>query len=110
MPAQNPAHRIIDDGQTIVDSSKRIINDVQQLYDSVRSQNSLREVYQQNPYVMLAAAAGVGYLVAGGLFTPFSRRIVRIGLKGLIIPIAAAQLKNLSTAGLEQPSFLAENS
>lgn len=109
MPAPNPAHRIIDDGQTIVDSSKRIINDVQQLYEDVRSHNSLQQVYQENPYVLLAAAAGVGYLLAGGLFTPFSRRLMRIGLKGLIIPVAAAQLKHLSaTGGLEQPSFLAD--
>ncbi|AWV87958.1 hypothetical protein [Bradymonas sediminis] len=99
MTADHPAHQLIDDSQTLIDNSKRVINDAQQLYDRVREDLSPKQLYQDNPFAVVAAAAGVGYILGGGLFTPFTRRIVRIGLKGLIIPIASSQLKHL-TAGV----------
>jgi len=42
---------------------------------------------------VLAAAAGLGYIAAGGLVSPFTRRITRFGMKALFVPIAAAQFK-----------------
>jgi len=102
MKAEHPAHQLIDDGQTLMDTSKRVLHDAQQLYDRVRGDISPAQIYQDNPFAVVAAAAGVGYLLGGGLFTPFTRRIMRIGLKGLIIPIAGTQLKRLS-AGLPTP-------
>lgn len=96
MAGDNPAHRIIDDGQNLMDTSKRILDDAHQIYDKVRNQSSMREIYQDNPFAVVAGAVGLGYVLGGGLFTPFTRRVMRIGLKGLIIPIAGTQLKQLS--------------
>ncbi len=98
MAGDNDAHRLIDDSRTLVDDSKRVFDDVQQIYDKMRSQNSLGEYYQDNPYTVLAAAAGVGYVLGGGLFSPFTKRILKIAMKGLVIPVASAQFKNLSAA------------
>lgn len=57
---------------------------------------------KENPYVAIGAAAAVGYVVAGGLATPFTRRIIRIGMKALFVPLAASQLKGLTApAGAE---------
>lgn len=106
MTADHPAHKLIDDGQALMDNSKRVLNDAQQLYERVSDKLSPAQIYQDNPFAVVAAAAGVGYLLGGGLFTPFTRRIVRIGLKGLVIPLASTQLKQL-TAGTpsSQPPF-----
>lgn len=102
MTADHPAHQLIDDGQALMDNSRRVMDDAQQLYERVRGDMSPAKIYRDNPFAVVAAAAGVGYLLGGGLFSPFTRRIVRIGLKGLIIPIASTQLKHL-TAGAESP-------
>lgn len=102
MTADHPAHKLIDDGQSLMDNSKRVLNDAQELYERVRGDISPGQIYQDNPFAVVAAAAGVGYLLGGGLFSPFTRRIVRIGLRGLIIPLASSQLKHL-TAGVASP-------
>jgi hypothetical protein len=36
---------------------------------------------KRNPYGMMAAALGVGYVLGGGFFSPLTARIVRIGLR-----------------------------
>ena len=64
-------------------------------------ENALRRMYHKNPYVALGVAFGAGYLVAGGLVTPFSRRLIKMGMKALVVPMALSQLKNV-TQGLSQ--------
>jgi hypothetical protein len=96
MAGENDARRLIDDSRNLMDDSKQVFDDVQQLYDNMRTKGSLGEYYQRNPYAVLAAAAGVGYLLGGGLFSPFTKRITKLAMKGLVIPIASSQVKNLS--------------
>lgn len=36
---------------------------------------------ERNPFGMLAAAAGVGYVLGGGLFSPLTGRIIGLGLR-----------------------------
>lgn len=50
----------------------------------------------EHPYLAMGVAAAAGYIVAGGLPTPFTRRIVRIGMRALFVPLAASQLKSLT--------------
>ncbi|MFB6264400.1 MAG: hypothetical protein ABEL76_12380 [Bradymonadaceae bacterium] len=56
----------------------------------------LREYYDENPYAVLAAAAGAGYVVGGGLFTPFTKRLLRIGMKAVVVPATLSQLEELT--------------
>ncbi|MFW5966188.1 MAG: hypothetical protein ACOCV2_01665 [Persicimonas sp.] len=99
MEGANPKDDLIDDSRHLVDDSKKVVNDVQRLYDRMRRESTLADYYEKNPYAVLGAAAGVGYLLGGGLFTPFTRRLLKIGMKGLILPIASAQFKQLSAEG-----------
>jgi hypothetical protein len=99
MAGQNDRQRLIDDSRHLMDDSKKVFDDVQQLYDNMRNKGSLGEYYQQNPYAMLATAAGVGYVLGGGLFSPFTKRVLKLAMKGLVIPIAGSQFKNLSASG-----------
>lgn len=75
---------------------RNLDTDLQTLIAEVRDKRILQRYYEENPYVVLAAAAGVGYIAGGGLFSPFTRRLVRIGMKAVFVPIAAAQLKALT--------------
>lgn len=67
--------------------------DIRNLMQEVRDKRIVERTYRHNPYVVLAAAAGMGYIAAGGLVSPFTRRLTRIGMKALFVPIAAAQFK-----------------
>ncbi len=80
----------------LVDDTRQLADDAQQLYTHLREDNPLAHYYNENPYAVLAAAAGLGYVLGGGLFTPFTRRLMRIGLKTAALPIAAQQLRELA--------------
>ena len=55
---------------------------------------------ERNPYGMMAAAVGVGYILGGGFFSPLTARIVRLGFRmGLrlaAIPFLENELRGLT--------------
>ena len=55
----------------------------------------LRGRVQRNPIAMVAAAAGLGYILGGGLFSPMTARLVRYGLRLAIIPLVKSQLAGI---------------
>lgn len=80
----------------IVEDSKRLAYDARHLYDTIREENPVGYYYRKNPYAVIAAAAGLGYILGGGLFTPFTRRLLRVGVKAMALPLAANQLRELA--------------
>jgi len=55
----------------------------------------LRGRVQKNPLLMVAAAAGLGYVLGGGLFSPMTARLVRYGIRLAIIPLVKSQLAGI---------------
>ena len=55
----------------------------------------LRGRVQKNPIFMVAAAAGLGYVLGGGLFSPMTARLVRYGIRLAIIPLVKSQLAGI---------------
>jgi hypothetical protein len=60
----------------------------------------LRGRVQRNPLLMIAAAAGVGYLLGGGLFSPLTGRVLRVGLKLAFVPFIRSQLAGIVPEGV----------
>ncbi|MCY1015159.1 hypothetical protein [Pyxidicoccus sp. MSG2] len=56
----------------------------------------LRGRVERNPYGMIAAAVGVGYLLGGGLFTPLTARIVRLGVRLAALPLVKDELLGMA--------------
>ncbi len=52
----------------------------------------VRNRVDKHPYLMLAAAAGIGYVLGGGLFTTFTARLVRVGIRLAAIPFVKDEL------------------
>ncbi len=56
----------------------------------------LRRQVSRHPYGTVAAALGIGYALGGGIFTPLTSRVVRLGLRiGIrtaLLPILKAEL------------------
>ncbi|RAL24988.1 hypothetical protein DL240_01900 [Lujinxingia litoralis] len=91
----------LEEPRDYLDESRRLIDDARHLYDDFRRDNPLGHMYDRNPYAVLAAAAGVGYVLGGGLFTPFTRRMMRVGLKAMVLPMAASHLRSLTNTELD---------
>jgi hypothetical protein len=62
----------------------------------IRDEELLERYYREKPYLALAIAAGVGYVIGGGLVTPFSKRFLRLGIKSFLVPAALYQLKDVA--------------
>lgn len=62
------------------------------------AKDKLRDIYDRNPYAVLAAAAGAGYVIGGGLQSPFTKRLTRMGLKAVVLPMALGKLQELTQA------------
>lgn len=62
----------------------------------------------RNPYGMVAAALGVGYVLGGGLFSPLTARLVgfgmRMGLRLAAIPFLENELRGLTESVLNGES------
>lgn len=62
----------------------------------------LTEKVEKSPYAMVAAALGIGYVVGGGLFTPTTVRLVRMGMKLTSIPMVRDRLLDVAEAAIDQ--------
>ena len=93
------------EGQGAMDHGRRMVEEARAFKDAIGSQADsftraidLRGRVQRNPLGMVLAAAGVGYLLGGGLFSPLTGRAVRIGLRLALIPLIKSQLSNIAGA------------
>lgn len=61
----------------------------------------ITEKVEQSPYGMVAAALGVGYVLGGGLFTPTTFRVLRIGMKLASIPAVRDRLLDVAESAVD---------
>jgi len=88
----------MDHGRRMVEEARAFKDAVGSQADSFTRAIDLRGRVQRNPLGMVLAAAGVGYLLGGGLFSPLTGRAVRIGLRLALIPLIKSQLSNIAGA------------
>jgi hypothetical protein len=82
--------------------AKKAVEEAKAFKEAVASQATsfsqsidLRGRVQKNPIAMVAAAAGIGYVLGGGLFSPLTARLLRYGLRLALIPLVKSQLKGI---------------
>ncbi len=63
---------------------------------------------ERHPIGMVVAAMGVGYVLGGGLFSPTTARLLRVGVRLALLPIIKSQLSVL--AGGQGPAEQASES
>jgi hypothetical protein len=56
----------------------------------------LRGRVQRNPIGMVLAAAGIGYVLGGGLYSPMTSRLLRIGVRLALVPVIKSQLGRMA--------------
>ena len=100
-PSQN------DQGPGIGQRVDQIGSDAQHLWDNargavtdLRDTMDLRGRVERNPYLMMAAAVGVGYVLGGGLFTRTTGRLVRLGVRLAALPMVKDELLGIAEAAL----------
>jgi hypothetical protein len=65
-----------------------------ELYQSLDVARQLEE----HPYRTLAVAAGVGYVLGGGLFTSLTASLVRVGVRAALLPMVQHAITGIAEA------------
>lgn len=69
---------------------------------TIRPLAELQRHVGRHPYRTVAAALGVGYALGGGIFTPLTSRLlrlgIRIGIRTALLPVLKAELSEMANA------------
>jgi hypothetical protein len=97
-PQGNGAHkpRVAERVGQIGDSAQHLISEARGAVNDLNGMLDLRGRTERNPYAMVAAAAGLGYILGGGLFTPLTARIVRLGIRLAALPFVKDELMTMA--------------
>jgi hypothetical protein len=85
--------RIGSDAQQLWQDARGAVTDLQDTLD-------LKGRVDRNPYLMMAAALGVGYVLGGGLFTRTTGRLLRLGVRLAALPMVKDELIGMAEAAL----------
>ncbi|HWE22540.1 MAG TPA: hypothetical protein VG496_01245 [Myxococcales bacterium] len=91
------ATRMVDEARAFGSALSGSMEDLSRAVD-------LRGRVERNPIGMVAAALGVGYVLGGGLFSPTTARLLRIGLRLALVPIIRSQINAFTEGSGERPS------
>lgn len=86
----------MSNNESIYSEHQTLTHDLQGLVSDVKDKKILQRYYVDNPYIVLGVAAAAGYVAAGGLFSPFTRRLVRIGMRAVFLPVALSKLSDIT--------------
>jgi len=85
----------------LADSADQALQSVGALYNAV--DEIVSKSVRESPYVTLAAAAGVGFVLGGGLRSPIGQVLMRVGVRAFGPPLVSAALHTAAErAGLTQ--------
>jgi ElaB/YqjD/DUF883 family membrane-anchored ribosome-binding protein len=87
----------------VTESADLAIQSVGSLYQAIDT--AVSKQVRENPYATLAAAAGAGFILGGGLRSPFGQLLVRVGVRAFGPPLVSAALHSAveRAQGLTQP-------
>lgn len=94
--AHNHRPRIGERVEHIGTSAQQLWDEARGAVDDLSQTLDFRNRVQKHPYLMLAAAAGVGYILGGGLFTTLTARLLRVGIRLAAIPFVKDELANIA--------------
>ncbi len=57
----------------------------------------------RNPIACVAAALGVGYVLGGGLFSPTTKKLLKVGMRLAVIPFVKGQLAAIAGVAAGEP-------
>lgn len=84
----------------IESSAQQMWNEARGAVMDITQSLDLRGRVQRHPYALLAAAAGIGYVLGGGLFTGLTGKLIRIGVRLAALPFVKEELFNIAEGAL----------
>jgi ElaB/YqjD/DUF883 family membrane-anchored ribosome-binding protein len=93
--------QILDRGREVWNEARTLASTVEEAFEEI--EEYLREQMEQRPYVALAAASGIGYVLGGGLPSRLTGLLIGWGSR-IALTMAVQQLAPALGAGTAQHS------
>lgn len=87
------AERVLRQSRALGEDARGLAKELSEAAKEVRARMDLSTSVQAHPLGALVAAAGLGYLLGGGLFSPLTGRLLGFGARALVVPVLKAQLE-----------------
>ena len=87
-----------DHAKAAVDEAKAFKAAIGSSVENFSSSVDMRGRVQRHPIGMVCAALGVGYVLGGGLFSPLTARLLKVGIRLALIPLVKSQLSAIAGA------------
>jgi hypothetical protein len=93
------AERVINQTRALNNDMRGLASELSDAAKEIKSKIDLGPIVQEHPFRTVLIAAGVGYVLGGGMFTPLTGTIVRVGARAMLLPFLRNQLFNLVAGG-----------
>ncbi len=104
MPDDGHLEQVLRHSKALRSEAGALVQEVRGMGFDLRNALDLKRRMEERPWSTMAVAAGVGYLLGGGLFTPLTGRMVRLGTRVLLLPILRAQLEAMVQGAAAPPA------
>jgi hypothetical protein len=91
----------VDEANPVVEQVQEALQTANSTLNGLADAAGLTPKVEASPYGMVAAALGVGYVLGGGLFTPTTLRLVRLGMKLASIPAVRDRLLDVAESAVD---------
>ena len=81
--------------------AQQMWSDAQGAVEDFKERLDVQGRVERHPYGMLLAAAGIGYVLGGGLFTPLTARMVRLAFKLSALPFVKDELLGMAESAVD---------
>ena len=86
--------------EEIAHSATRIVEESRSLATDVYQALDLEGRMERHPYQTLLIAAGIGYVLGGGLFTRLTGGLLRIGVRVAALPLVTKELETIAETAM----------
>lgn len=87
--------RVVRQSRALREDVRGLAREVGEATKEMREKVNLTRAVREHPFRAVGIAVGVGYLLGGGLFTPLTGRILRVGARAMLVPFIKGQVETL---------------
>ena len=95
--AEGFGHRV----EQIGSSAQQLWTEARSAVQDLNHTLDLKGRVDRHPYGMVLAAVGVGYILGGGLLTPLTARLIRLGIRLAAFPLIREELVGIAESTLD---------
>lgn len=91
---------VLRHSRALRDEAGALAGELKGSFDEVAKAMDLKGRMERHPWMMVAAAVGVGYVLGGGLFSRTTARLIHLGSRAVLLPLVRTQLEAFAAHGV----------